>query len=143
MSRLSVIWKESSKSCVLNNSMEAMKANIYYEGLDPKKDGATAYRPPRYKARPHNGIWASAPFLHNGSVPNLWELLKKPEQRVTSFHVGSWEMDPVNVGFVTGAGPASSELVTSIPGNSNSGHAYGTELSDTEKRELIEHIKTL
>ena len=85
----------------------------------------------------------SAPFLHNGSVPNLWELLKKPEDRVTSFHVGSWEMDPVNVGFVTDAGPDTSELDTSIPGNSNSGHDYGTDLSDTEKRELIEYIKRL
>ena len=105
------------------------------------KDGKR--RQPRYKARPLNGIWSSAPFLHNGSVPNLWELLKKPEDRVTSFHVGSWEMDPVNVGFVTDAGPATSELVTSIEGNSNSGHNYGTDLSDTEKRELIEYIKTL
>jgi hypothetical protein len=99
--------------------------------------------PPRYKARPLNGIWASAPFLHNGSVPNIWELLKKPEDRVTSFHVGSWEMDPVNVGFVTDAGPATSEFVTSDKGNSNSGHDYGTDLTDAEKRQLVEYIKTL
>ena len=52
-------------------------------------------------------------------------------------------MGPVNVGFVTGAGPATSELVTSIPANSNSGHDYGTGLSDTEKWELIEYIKLL
>jgi hypothetical protein len=115
--------------------LAAVKANT--EDKDGKR------HPPRYKARPLNGIWASAPFLHNGSVPNLWELLKKPEDRVTSFHVGSWEMDPVNVGFVTDAGPDTSELDTSIPGNSNSGHDYGTDLSDTEKRELIEYIKRL
>ena len=49
--------------------IKAAKANAFY------KDGERR-RPPRYKARPLNGIWASAPFLHNGSVPNLWELLK-------------------------------------------------------------------
>ncbi len=116
--------------------VKAAKANAFYE------DGERR-RPPRYKSRPLNGIWASAPFLHNGSVPNLWELLNKPEQRLTSFHVGSWEMDPVNVGFVTDAGPATSKFVTSIRANSNSGHDYGTDLSDTEKREVIEYIKTL
>ena len=76
-------------------------------------------------------------------MANLWELINKPEQRLTSFHVGSWEMDPVNVGFVTDAGPATSKFVTSIRANSNSGHDYGTDLSDTEKREVIEYIKTL
>ena len=75
-------------------------------------------------------------------MPNLWELLKKPEQRVTSFHVGSWEIDPVNVGYATDAGAATSELVTSVRGNSNLGHDYGTDLT-AEKRELIEYIKTL
>ena len=52
-------------------------------------------------------------------------------------------MDPVEVGFVTGTGPATSELVISIPANSNSGHDYGTGLSDAEKREPIECIKLL
>ena len=69
-------------------------------------------------------------------MPNLWELLKNPEERVTNFYVGSWEMDPVNVGFVTDAGPATSELVTSMPANSNSGHDYGTDLSDTRLSSL-------
>ncbi|MEI7997701.1 MAG: di-heme-cytochrome C peroxidase, partial [Methylococcaceae bacterium] len=100
-------------------------------------------RPPSYKARPLNGIWASAPFLHNGSVPNLWEMLQKPDQRVTTFNVGSWEMDPVKVGFVTNAEPATSVFNTTLPGNSNKGHGYGSELSDTEKWDLIEYIKTL
>ena len=56
---------------------------------------------------------------------------------------GAGKWSPVNVGLVTDAGPATSELVTSIPANSNSGHNYGTDLSDTEKWELIEYIKLL
>ena len=123
--------------------ISAVKKNTLFAGCDPEKEGERCYRPPRYKARPLNGIWASAPFLHNGSVPNLWVLLTDPRQRVDSFYVGSWEMDPVNVGFVANAGPATSEFDTSVPGNSNLGHPFGVALSDDQKRDLIEYIKTL
>lgn len=98
---------------------------------------------PSYKARPLNGIWSSAPFLHNGSVPNLTELLKKPDDRLKSFHVGSWELDTENVGFSTAEGSNTSEFDATIPGNSNFGHDHGTDLSDDEKSDLIEYIKSL
>jgi hypothetical protein len=124
--------------------LEAAKKNIFQDNCDPKQEGVKKCSfPPRYKARPLNGIWASAPFLHNGSVPNLWELLQKPDQRVTTFNVGSWEIDPVKIGFATSAEPATSEFNTMLPGNSNKGHEYGIELSDKEKWELIEYLKTL
>ena len=123
--------------------ISAARKNALFADCDPEKEGKRCYRPPRYKARPLNGIWASAPFLHNGSVPNLWTMLTDPEQRVDSFHVGSWEMDPVNVGFVADAGPATSEFDTSVPGNSNLGHPFGVALRDDQKRDLIEYIKTL
>ncbi|HEY8036592.1 MAG TPA: di-heme-cytochrome C peroxidase [Methylobacter sp.] len=123
--------------------LESAKKNTFKENCDPKQEGEKCLRPPRYKARPLNGIWASAPFLHNGSVPNLWELLQKPDKRVTEFNVGSWEIDPVKVGFVTNQEPATSKFDTTLPGNSNKGHEYGTGLSDQEKWELIEYIKTL
>jgi cytochrome c5 len=123
---------------------EAGMKNSLKDNCDPKQKGLKeCLRPPSYKARPLNGIWASAPFLHNGSVPNLWEMLQKPDQRVTTFNVGSWEMDPVKVGFATVSEPATSEFNTMLPGNSNKGHKYGSELSDKEKWELIEYIKTL
>lgn len=114
-------------------------------GLLAYVKAAKALKPkePSYKARPLNGIWASAPFLHNGSVPNLTELLKKPEDRVKNFYVGSWEMDTENVGFSTEKGEHTSEFDTSIPGNSNLGHDNGTDLTDAEKSELIEYIKSL
>jgi mono/diheme cytochrome c family protein len=127
----------------LPDYVKAAKRNALFDKCDPKDQGAKCFRPPRYKARPLNGIWAAAPFLHNGSVPNLTELLKKPDQRVAMFHVGSWEFDPVNVGFSTEGGPNTSEFDTSQPNNSNLGHDYGTGLSDTEKAELIEYSKTL
>lgn len=115
------------------------------KGLPAYIKAAKTYKPtePSYKARPLNGIWASAPFLHNGSVPNLWELLKKPEDRAKKFHVGTWKMDVENVGFETAEGDNTTELDTSVLGNSNAGHDYGTGLTDAEKRELIEYIKSL
>ena len=100
-----------------------------------------------YKARPLNGIWATAPYLHNGSVPSLWELLQKPENRVVKFWVGSRKFDPVNVGFVTTEGLNEFQVLTPAgaiqAGNSNRGHEAGTDLSDDEKRQLIEYMKTL
>ena len=56
-----------------------------------------------YRARPLNGIWATAPYLHNGSVPSLYDLLLPSAQRPRIFYVGSWEFDPVHVGVETGS----------------------------------------
>lgn len=101
-----------------------------------------------YKARPLNGIWATAPYLHNGSVPNLYQLLKPSAERMAEFHVGSREFDPVNVGFVTAIGPGRFRFRTTddrgnpIPGNSNTGHEYGTALDEEQRWQLIEYLKT-
>lgn len=98
-----------------------------------------------YKARPLNGIWASAPYLHNGSIPNLDELLKRPAERSkASFRVGSRDFDPVKVGFKTDSGE---EFNPNLPGNTNGGHDYhhtdGRSFSETERRQLIEYLKSL
>jgi hypothetical protein len=94
-----------------------------------------------YKGRPLNGIWATAPYLHNGSAPNLDELLKKPNKRITSFKVGSREFDPINVGFRTDVGTFTFD--TTLPGNLNSGHDYGIEFSEDQRAQLIEYLKSL
>ena len=101
-----------------------------------------------YESRVLYGIWATAPYLHNGSVPNLWELLTPPAQRKPFFMVGSKKYDPVNVGYVTDDSPfKDGKLVVSgsdvQPGNSNAGHDFGTTLSDDEKWQLIEYLKQL
>jgi hypothetical protein len=104
--------------------------------------------PHAYEARVLHGVWATAPYLHNGSVPNLWELLTPPAQRKSSFMVGSKKYDPVNVGYVTEESPfKTGKLVVSgadvQPGNSNAGHDFGTQLTDEEKWQLIEYLKQL
>jgi hypothetical protein len=96
-----------------------------------------------YKARPLNGIWATAPYLHNGSVPSLWTLLQRVDQRPKTFAVGSREFDAKNVGLRGEGGPGTATLDTSLHGNSNGGHEYGAGLSDDDKWALIEYVKTL
>ncbi|MDR3387856.1 MAG: di-heme-cytochrome C peroxidase [Rudaea sp.] len=99
--------------------------------------------PDYYKARPLSGIWSSAPYLHNGSVPTLAELLKPAADRVSRFYVGSREFDPLAVGLAASAGEHASVFDTTLPGNSNAGHAYGTALGETDKRDLLEYLKSL
>ena len=107
--------------------------------------------PLAYRARLLNGVWATAPFLHNGSVPNLYELLSPADRRSAAFQVGSREFDPRRVGFDTAAGRF--RFDASLPGNSNRGHEFrdgprgdgviGPALSEEERWDLIEFLKTL
>jgi hypothetical protein len=94
-----------------------------------------------YANLPIDGTWARAPYLHNGSVPTLWDLLQPVENRPAKFYRGNEVYDPVKMGFVTDP-PTSYELDTTVAGNSNEGHLYGTELTDEQKWDLIEFLKT-
>lgn len=106
-----------------------------------------------YKARPLDGIWATAPFLHNGSVPNLYELLSPVDERSETFYLGSRLFDPEKVGYETGPIDGGFLLDTTKPGNSNKGHAFedgprgngviGPEFTDLERRQLVEYLKSL
>ena len=98
-----------------------------------------------YTAVPLDGVWLTSPYLHNGSVPTLADLLEPPEARPTNFWRGYDLFDAERVGFVS-TGPeaqrAGTPLDVSRPGNGNGGHAYGTALSPAEKRALVEYLKT-
>jgi hypothetical protein len=94
-----------------------------------------------YKAAPLRGIWATAPYFHNGSVPSLYQLLLPSGQRVAQFQVGTREFDPINVGFDISLGTF--HFDTRIPGNGNKGHNYGALLTDDERWQLVEYLKTL
>jgi hypothetical protein len=110
-------------------------------GSDFGRDGM---KRDRYKARPLDGIWATAPYLHNGSVPNLYQLLLPSTRK--SFYVGSRQFDPVHVGFIEDD-KSGTWLDTGASGNLNTGHdgtTYGGELDlDQEVWPLIEYMKTL
>ncbi len=102
-----------------------------------------------YKARPLNGIWATAPFMHNGSIPNLYETLIPAYERSAGFYIGSLEYDVDKVGYVTTASDNAFYFDTSLKGNSNAGHEYfageyGEEPFSTREIEaLLEYLKTL
>lgn len=98
--------------------------------------------PNKYASRPLNGIWASAPYLHNGSVPTLYDLLLPPDKRPKSFQTGSREFDPKKVGYVVdGTIGGSFQFDTTKSGNSNAGHSFGTTLSEDERLDLMEYLK--
>jgi mono/diheme cytochrome c family protein len=118
--------------------------NAYGEGRDWKLSGFTA--PRGYAAVPLDGVWLRAPYLHNGSVPTLADLLEPAERRPRVFWRGYDVIDPVKVGFIaegTAAERRGSRYDTSRPGNGNAGHEYGTALAPELKRALLEYLKTL
>ena len=106
----------------------------------PVADGAA------YESRVLNGVWAVAPYLHNGSVPNLWELMKPAKDRKSSFMVGSRVFDPKNVGYATDESPFKTGAFVADPananGNGNGGHEFGAGLTDDERWAIIEYMKT-
>ncbi len=104
-----------------------------------------------YIAKSLSGVWATAPYLHNGSVPSIAELLKPANQRPKTFNVQSRLLDPKTLGYVDydrqnnicSSSQDSTCFDTSKIGNSNSGHEYGTDLTKEDKEALIEYLKVL
>lgn len=112
-----------------------------------------------YRARPLNGIWATPPFLHNGSVPTLYLLLGPQDERPGRFWLGSRRFDPVHIGFDYSEAPGAFEFDTSLPGNSNKGHLFegdptdwdlqgrmgvvGPGLTPEQRLDVIEYLKSL
>jgi hypothetical protein len=99
-----------------------------------------------YYSPPLDGIWMRAPYLHNGSVPSLRDLLEPPKNRPPVFYRGLDLFDPVRVGFVVDPKLAKQDgwlHDTTRRGDGNQGHTYGTELPPEEKQALLEYLKTL
>lgn len=92
-----------------------------------------------YANVPLDGIWVRAPYLHNGSVPTLYDLLSPPEERPAEFKRGCDSFDKEKVGFRCSEGFT---FDVAEEGNGNSGHLYGVELSMPDRLALIEYLKT-
>jgi hypothetical protein len=124
------------------------------DGISPADQASMDAKPviwratAQYLARPLNGIWATAPYLHNGSVPTIYDLLH-PDQRPAKFATGNREFDPVKIGYssdVSTTGPNIWIYDTTQPGNSNIGHSgdvFGTTLPEDQKAALLEYLKKL
>lgn len=106
-----------------------------------------------YKARPLAGVWATAPFLHNGSVPSIYQLLSPQDERATTFYKGTLEYDPRHLGYRTEPFTNGFLFDTRISGNHNSGHEFragargngviGRLLQPEERWALLEYLKVL
>ncbi len=136
-------------------SMTVSKADRLKQCMEEKNEFLA------YKGRPMNGIWATPPYLHNGSVPSLYDLLLPPAQRPAFFALGTREFDPERVGYVTDkSNPVyksdqafaestflfrtMSATGAPIDGNSNAGHDYGNAaLSEADRWALVEYMKAV
>ncbi len=114
-------------------------AELESEGYQPPKEFGVRSTG-KYWAATLGGAWARSPYLHNGSARTMRELLTSPGQRAKTFHRGSRVFDEKEMGYTD---EGAYVLDTAGSGNSNSGHDYGTKLSENEKRDLIEYLKTL
>lgn len=129
----------------LNSYTEVFAANQY--GLYPDSQYRfTHFRKTNgYASHPLDGIWLRGPYLHNGSVPTLRDLLEPPDRRPKVFYRGYDVFDQRNVGFVSTVpsegGLQFTKYDTAQPGNGNGGHLYGTTLPDADKAALVEYLK--
>ncbi|MEP9349907.1 di-heme-cytochrome C peroxidase [Xanthobacter sp. KR7-225] len=107
--------------------------------------------PPAYKTGPLAGIWATGPFLHNGSVPTVYDLLAPEEERPKTFYVGATRYDPKKLGFVSSEEDLSTaeqarafRFDTTLPGNSNAGHPFPEpRLKPQDRYAIVEYLKIL
>jgi hypothetical protein len=146
--------------------LNPLNAFNFLSAIKPVGQAWSTQVEPQYRARPLNEIWATAPYLHNGSVPTLWDLLhprwepagpipddSKDKYRPQTFQVGCREYDPVEMGFVKSCADKETFVFRTrsdkndsnkdIDGNSNQGHLWGTQLERTDKVALLEYLKTL
>jgi hypothetical protein len=124
----------------------AIESNKIVRSFGIERRGLVENEPSGYIAAFLDGIWLRAPYLHNGSVPTLRDLLKPVADRPKMFYRGYDVYDPVNVGFVTQGKEAErvgTKFNVTERASSNQGHEYGIGLAPAEKDALIEYLKTL
>lgn len=153
-----LLFRPIIEECVRNRAgdpevVEVLKLNFIdvvkktLEGIYRRPEDLP--KEPKYESRVMKGIWATAPYLHNGSVPTLADLLKPPAERPESFAVGpAYDMENVglaktqtkfNFVYKTTADCAGID----VSANSRCGHNFGTQLNDHQKKAILEYLKSL
>jgi mono/diheme cytochrome c family protein len=124
----------------------AIESNKVVRNFGIERRGLVENEPSGYIAAFLDGIWLRAPYLHNGSVPTLRDLLNPVAERPKVFYRGYDVYDPENVGFMSQGAEAQrvgTKYDVSERASGNQGHEYGVNLSTAEKDALIEYLKTL
>jgi cytochrome c2 len=114
-------------------------AEVKIEGYTPSAEPGLRSTQ-KYLAPNLAGVWARSPYLHNGSVRTIRELLAPPGNRAATWHRGSAVYDTNEMGYVD---DGAFLFDTKQQGNSNAGHAYGAALKEGEQRDLLEYLKSL
>lgn len=146
-------WADWAHDLYVAYTENTVKSSLKMGNYDPSTSAAPLAQLMAYKGRSLNGIWATAPYLHNGSVPTLYDLLLPAtreagdptgtEYRPAKFVTGSREFDPDKVGFKS-QGYDGFEFDTGVTNNSNAGHEYGTrKLTREQRMDLLEYLKSL
>ncbi|MEM9588243.1 MAG: hypothetical protein AAGA03_13255 [Planctomycetota bacterium] len=150
---LSEIGTDPVRSTSLTAAGRRKYAESWFAHAGEADQQVTVIEPDGYVAPPLDGVWASPPYFHNGSVPTLWHVLH-PEERPTVWRRSDEAIDSERVGFqievvekvpVTHPDAAHRRTFfdTRVTGKSNQGHDYPAQLSESEKRALLEYLKTL
>ena len=130
----------------IDKAQQRVMEDFDQHGSATWRDTLLDTRPPYgpYAARPLYGIWAAAPYLHNGSVPTLYDLLLPAEQRPKTFALGGREYDPVKLGFAVPTACSQQDCLvdTTRTGDGNGGHLWGTDLAEPDRMALLEYLKT-
>ena len=124
----------------------AVAANKVVGGMGIERKGLVEAPLIGYNVQYLDGIWLRAPYLHNGSVPTLRDLLEPVDKRPKVFYRGYDLYDPVRGGFISTGADAEREgtkFDVSQRGSGNGGHTFGVTLPDTDKDALVEYLKTL
>jgi mono/diheme cytochrome c family protein len=124
----------------------AIDSNKMVKSFGIERKGLVEIEPSGYIAAFLDGIWLRAPYLHNGSVPTLRDMLKPVAERPRIFYRGYDVYDPADVGFITQGAEAQrvgTKFDVSERASGNHGHEYGTQLSAKDKDALIEYLKTM
>ena len=148
---IGVVGTDSLRLTGLTKEFRAYFNRTWFAG----NSSHTEETPEGYVAPPLDGVWASAPYFHNGSVPTVYGVLTKAARPKYFRRIGAAEgYDSKDLGFKFEAlaGPASADVApearrrvidTTLPGLGNEGHPFGYALSEKEKRQVIEYLKTL
>jgi len=127
--------EKADRSLPASEAVEKLKTEYLGGQVDRNRLTPTSYR-----AKPLDGIAFTGPYLHNGSVRTLEDLLKAPADRPSSFRVGTTQYDTSGAGYQD-AGDFVFD--TTIRGNHKDGHVYGTDLAPSDKEALLEYLKSL
>jgi hypothetical protein len=128
------------------NKQAAVEANKVVKDMGIERRGLVEEPLIGYVAQYLDGIWLRAPYLHNGSVPTLRDLLNPPAQRTKVFWRGYDVYDQTNVGYIAqgqAAEHSGTRYDTAERSNSSRGHDFGTGLPEPDKDALVEFLKTL